>query len=102
MAARFIEITTPLDPDLLFYSMRAREELSRPSEFQLELLSDKNDLPLDKILGKNVTVTLDLETAGSPDVRYFNGFVTRFSQGGMIGRYYRYMATVRTWNWFMS
>ena len=40
--------------------MHAREELSRVGEFQLELLSQKNDINLDEILGKNVTVKLAL------------------------------------------
>ena len=59
--------------------MHAREEMGRLSEFQLDLLSPKNDINLDDILGKNVTVKLAL-----PDdsTRYFNGFVTRFSAGG--------------------
>ena len=34
--------------------------------------------------------------------RYFNGYVTRFSQGGMHGRYRRYSATVHPWLWFLS
>ena len=54
---RLMEITTPLGDDvLLFYSMRAREELSRVSEFQIDLLSERSDINLDEILGKNVTV----------------------------------------------
>ena len=75
-----MEITTPLGDDvLLFHGMHAREELSRLCEYQLDLLSVKNDVNLDDILGKNVTVKLAL-----PDdsTRHFNGYVTRFSQGG--------------------
>ena len=34
--------------------------------------------------------------------RYFNGYVTRFAQGGMHGRYYRYRATLRPWLWFLT
>ena len=97
--ARVMEIVTPLDPDLLFHRMHAREELGRLGEFQLDLLSRKKDIPYDGILGKNVTVKLAL-----PDdsTRYFNGFVTRFSAGGMYGRYYRYSAVVRSWLWFLT
>ena len=91
---RVMEITTPLGEDLLFHSMHAHEELSRPFEYQLDLLSVKRDVPVDDILGKNVTVKLAL-----PDdsTRYFNGYVTRFSQGGTYGRYTRYFAVVRSW-----
>jgi type VI secretion system secreted protein VgrG len=95
-----MEITTPLGADvLLFHGMHAREELGRLGEYQLDLLSVKGDINLDDILGKNVTVKLAL-----PDdaTRYFNGFVTRFSQGGVDGRYHRYSAVVRPWLWFLT
>jgi type VI secretion system secreted protein VgrG len=95
-----MEIVTPFAAeDLLFHGMHAREELSRLSEYQLDLLSPKPDLDLDTILGKNVTVTLAL-----PDdsTRYFNGFVTRFSQSGRYGRYFRYAGVVRPWLWFLT
>ena len=97
---RVMEIATPLGEDvLLFHGMSAREEMSRPFEYQLDLLSSKHDITLDDILGKNVTITLAL-----PDdkTRYFNGYVTRFSAGGMDGRYHRYLATVRPWLWFLT
>ena len=96
---RVMEITTPLGEDLLFRSMHGREEMSRLSEFQLELLSPKSDINLDDILGKNVTVKVAL-----PDdsTRCFNGFVTRFSQGGRLGRYHRYYALVNPWLWFLT
>src|SRR6185369_5373564 len=98
--ARVMEIVTPLGGDvLLFHSMHAREELGRVGEAQIDLLSTKSDINLDDILGKNVTVKLALGTDGT---RYFNGFVTRFSQSGMLGRYYRYFAVVRPWLWFLS
>src|SRR3954453_19219003 len=97
---RAMEITTPLGEDvLLFYALHASEELGRLGEYQLDLLSPKKDVNADDILGKNVTVKVAL-----PDdsTRYFNGFVTRFAQGGSIGRYTRYSAVVRSWLWFMT
>ena len=98
--ARVVEIDTPLGTDvLLFHTMHAREELSRVSEYQIDLLSTKGDINLDDILGKNVTVKLTLANKG---IRYFNGYVTRFSQNGTYGRYFRYFAVVRPWLWFLS
>ena len=96
---RVMEITTPLGDDLLFHAMQAREDLSRLFDYHLELLSIKPDIDVDKILGKNVTIKLAL-----PDdkTRYFNGFVTRFSQGARHGRYTTYRATVRPWLWFLT
>src|SRR4029450_9269598 len=98
--ARVMEIVTPLGEDvLLFHGMSAREEMSRPFEYQLDLLSKKKDVKVDDILGKNVTIKL-----GLPDdqTRYFNGYVTRFAQGAMVGPYHRYVATVRPWLWFLT
>jgi type VI secretion system secreted protein VgrG len=98
--ARVMEIATPLGADvLLFHTMHAREELSQVGECRLELLSLKNDVNIDQILGKNVTVTLLLQDDAP---RHFNGFVTRFSQGGTYGKYRRYYATVHPWLWFLS
>jgi type VI secretion system secreted protein VgrG len=94
-----MEISTPLGDDLLFHSMHAREEVSRLSEFQIDLLSPRGDISLDDVLGKNVTVTLELPDEGR---RFYNGYVTRFSQSGMYGRYHRYHAIVRPWLWFLT
>jgi type VI secretion system secreted protein VgrG len=97
---RLMEIATPLGADtLLFHGMHAREELGRVSEFQVDLLSAKGDIALDDILGKNVTVKV---MTAKDQARYFNGYVTRFSQRGKLGRYYRYLAVVRPWLWFLS
>jgi type VI secretion system secreted protein VgrG len=95
-----MEIVTPLGEDvLLFHGMSAREEMSRLFEYQLDLLSTHDDVNLDDILGKNVTIKLGLP---EDQTRYFNGYVTRFAQGGMHGRYHRYIATVRPWLWFLT
>ena len=97
---RVMEIVTPLGEDvLLFHTMRGREELSRVSEYRLDLLSERNDINLDEILGQNVTLKVALPNDAT---RCFNGFVTRFAQHGMLGRYHRYHATVRPWLWFLT
>ena len=84
---RVMEITTPLGDDvLLFHGMHAREAISAVPEFQLDLLSTNGEIVLDDILGKNVTVKVAL---ADDTTRYFNGFVSRFSQARMLGRYHR-------------
>ena len=97
---RFVEIDTPLKAGtLLFHRMRAREELGRLSEYELELLSNDQAINLDAVLGKSVTVKLEL---ADERVRTFSGYVTRFSLAGMHGRFHRYQATVRPWLWFLT
>jgi type VI secretion system secreted protein VgrG len=98
--ARQIELTTPLGPNvLLFRAMHGREELGRLSEFELSALSTRGDINPGDLLAKNVTVSVALVTGGH---RYFNGYVTRFAQGGMFGRYHEYRLTVRPWLWFLT
>jgi type VI secretion system secreted protein VgrG len=95
-----MEIVTPLGEDvLLFHRMAATEELSRLSEFEVDLLSKRGDIAAGSILGKNVTVKLELQ---DNSIRHFNGFVTRFQQAGLHGRYHAYHATVRPWLWFLT
>ena len=97
---RVMEIVTPLGEDvLLFHTMSAREEMSRLFEYQLDLLSARDDINLDEILGKNVTIKLALP---SDETRFYNGFVTRFAEGGTLGRFRRYSATVRPWLWLLT
>jgi len=97
--ARMMELTSPVGKDLLFRSLRGREELGRPSEFELSALSTRNDINPSDLLGKNVTVKLERVKSG---YRYFNGHVTRFAQGDTLGRYYEYRMTVNAWIWFLT
>lgn len=98
--ARPIEITTPLGDDvLLFQRMTATEELGRMFRFDLDLMSKDPSLKFEKILGQNVTIRLDLP---HNQRRYFNGYVSRFSQVGTSGIYHAYRATVHPWLWFLT
>ncbi len=97
---RAYKLTTPLGEDvLLFYRMEAEEALSRIPEFSLECLSENPAIDPDAILAKNITITLRLPDESPRD---FAGYVTRFAQAGMHGRYHRYQATVRPWTWFLT
>jgi type VI secretion system secreted protein VgrG len=79
--------------------MKAREELGRLFEYELDLLSSDGAINLDEVLGKTVTVKLGLE---DDKVRYFSGYVTRIAQDGMHGRLHAYQATVRPWLWLLT
>src|SRR5262245_12908511 len=97
--ARIMELSTPLGKDLLFRELRGREELGRPSAFELSALSTRADIKPSDLLGKRITVKLELLKGG---FRYFNGYVTRFSQGTILGKYYEYQMTVNAWVWFLT
>ena len=98
--ARVMQIKTPLgDGVLLFYSMVAREALGRLFEYDITLLSSKSDIKPEDLLGKNVTVKLELPDGSD---RFFDAYVTRFGLTGGIGRYFRYQLTGRPWAWLMT
>ena len=84
---RLMAIATPLGEDAVLLSALSGEEgISRLFRFDLELLSTSESIDFNAIVGQNVTVRL---TLASGKDRYFNGFVSRFSQGGRnreIGR----------------
>lgn len=97
---RIASVSTPLgDKDLLLYRMTGAEHLSQLFEYELELLSEKNDIDLKGLLGKNMTVKLRKSGGGH---RSFHGVVTRISLFGMLGRYYYYRATLRPKPWLLS
>jgi type VI secretion system secreted protein VgrG len=98
--ARPVEIITPLGDDvLLFHRMTATEELGRLFQFELDLLSNDPNIKFEDLLGQNVTIRLEL-----PDdkTRYFNGFVSRFSQEGTFEDFNAYSVTVHPWLWFLT
>ena len=56
---RPIELTSPLgDNVLLFRRMQATEQLGRPFEFELEILSEDHAIIIEDVLAQNLTVRL--------------------------------------------
>ena len=93
-------ISTPLGGDVLqLYSMSGTETLGRLYQYELELLSKDDNIDLDKILAQRVTVTVTLLDNSE---RYFDGFVSEFSQVGSRGNYSSYRAVIRPWFWFLT
>ena len=96
---RALRIETPLGPDvLLLRSLSGQESISQLFRFQLELLSEQDTISYDSIVGKNVSI--HLETLDSQ--RGFNGFISRFSQGGRDERFTYYRAEMVPWLWFLT
>lgn len=97
---RVASVTAPADVGpLLLYRMTGTEQLSRLFEYELELLSESNSVNLQGLLGKDMTVKLELADGG---YRYFNGLVTRVSQFGMLGNLYYYRATLQPKVWLLT
>ena len=96
---RELAIATPLGVDVLLLTrMSGTEQLGRPFRFDLELASEDDQIEVEDIVGKNVTIRLLL--GGEP--RYFNGYINRFTQLITSGGLARYRATVVPWLWFLT
>ncbi|MHB8501935.1 MAG: type VI secretion system Vgr family protein [Candidatus Acidiferrales bacterium] len=99
----FLSIDTPLDTDKKKFFLRSfsgTEEISRPFEFQLDLLSPDDSINFDGIMGKNVTVTIN--AADGTPARFFNGFISRFTQLAGDKQGTHYVAEMVPWLWLLS
>ncbi|OFX21925.1 MAG: hypothetical protein A2V77_20660 [Anaeromyxobacter sp. RBG_16_69_14] len=89
----------PLPGNLLFHRMVGNEELGRPFEYELELLSTDEAISFSSMVGKPLIVHLELPDSSQ---RHFHGLVTRFSHVGWSGRRVVYHATLRPSLWLLT
>src|SRR6266481_5362079 len=76
--SRLLAIKTSLGPDVLAVrTANIQEQISRLFEIDVELSSENGEIDLDKVVGHNATLRLDV---GQKDKRYFNGFVSRLME----------------------
>lgn len=100
MNERTIKLSTWLDDGVLVLEHATLiEELGRPFEFRLDLLSQKKDIAVVDAVWSSMTIAIELP---SGQTRYFNGIVTRFTAGDPHGDYARYHATLRPWLWLLT
>jgi type VI secretion system secreted protein VgrG len=81
------------------WKMQVDDELGRPFNIELEMLSEKGDVTADKLLGTSLTTTITKPDGGK---RHFNGLISRFAYAGRRGRYHVYVVTLRPWLWFLT
>ncbi|MDH5179172.1 MAG: type VI secretion system tip protein VgrG [Gammaproteobacteria bacterium] len=96
---RLISIATPLaDNELLLTAFHGSEYISKLFHFQVEMLSYNLALDPQKLIGEQVTITVQNEIE-----RTFNGYVSHFSFGEIKADNLReYRVTVVPWLWFLS
>ena len=103
---RVHQIKCPLPNDangecpLILRQMRAKEELSRPFEYEVEMLSAKDDINPSDLLGKSMTVSVKMPSDAK--TRHFNGIVTRFTYHGRAEGNSEYRAVLRPWIWLLT
>jgi type VI secretion system secreted protein VgrG len=97
---RIAAISTPLGEDVLVLSsFSTREELGRLFEYQVAMESEDHQVDFNAIVGENVTLALNLP---NEEIRYFNGYVSRFGHAPIDGNLANYHATVVPWFWFLT
>jgi type VI secretion system secreted protein VgrG len=97
---RLAQITSPLGPDvLLLKNMGGGEELGRLFDYELQLTSDDAAIQLNLLLGKPMSLNLQLSDSGE---RYFHGIVARCSQNVDTGQFASYQVTLRPWLWLLT
>src|SRR5579872_2946555 len=108
---RLLAITTTLaDDTILLTSFSGSEELSKPFVFHLQGVSTNLAIAPADIVGQKITVSVQWQQfdPGSGEntgkVRYFNGYVGRYSAGGLVGadstRAYQFEMV--SWLWFLT
>ncbi|MFQ5561921.1 MAG: type VI secretion system Vgr family protein [Nitrospinota bacterium] len=97
---RVMGVKTPLDDDLLLLqSVNAKELMSGLFEYTLDLVSEAPDIDFNELVGEQMTVRFEM--AGG-ETRFFNGYVSRFSQAGFEDTLSKYQATLVPWLWFLT
>ena len=96
----YLAVSTPFGENvLLLNSMHGVESISGMFYFDLEMVSTDASLDFSKIVGKSVTVSLNLDES---QARYINGIVTRFVQTGGNLQFATYHAEIRPWLWWLT
>jgi type VI secretion system secreted protein VgrG len=97
---RMVAIATPLGEDkVVITAMKGSEHISELFNYQVSLLSEDHNINADDLLGENVTIRLENEKENS---RYFNGFVTAFTQLPSSDTFAYYQIEVQPWLWFLT
>lgn len=96
----YFTINSPLGKDkLLFKTLHGEERISDLFFFNLQMLSESEDLAFDDIVGQSIGVSVKF----APDhQRFFHGVVSRFIQAGADARFTVYYAELRPWLWMLT
>lgn len=95
----FFSLSSPFGADvLLLRSFHGEERISGLFRFSLECQSENRSLDFSQIIGKGVTITLDLADGSQ---RFLHGIVGRFVQAGSDERFATYYAEVLPWFWLL-
>ena len=96
---RAYEVKTGLPGEIFVLKAVGTEELGRPFNFEVNLLSTE-EIDLEKLLGKSVTLKVQGDDGNC--VRKFNGVACEVETVGMRGGYYETQVNLRPWFWILN
>jgi type VI secretion system secreted protein VgrG len=105
MAADTFQIKgdSPAVSQLMFWRIVGHETLSRPSHYELTVLSTEGNIAAKDVLGRSFDVVIDFhDAAETVHQRHCQGYAVRFSRTGELGRYFRYQITLQSWFGLLS
>ncbi|MEJ8824780.1 type VI secretion system tip protein TssI/VgrG [Variovorax humicola] len=98
-----IKSDSPANGDLMFWSIVGQESLSRPSAYELTVLSTNEKIDAKDILGHAFDVVIEFaDKDGAKHERHCQGHAVRFMRRGSVGRYFEYRFTLRSWFWLLT
>ncbi|RYF51213.1 MAG: type VI secretion system tip protein VgrG, partial [Comamonadaceae bacterium] len=98
-----IQSDSPANGDLMFWSVVGYEALSRPSRYQLTVLSKNSAIEPKDILGRAFDVVIEFADAnGAVHERHCVGYAVRFARRGTTGRYFEYAISLHSWFWLLG
>lgn len=96
---RLVRVKSTLDPEpFVLRSLRGSEEISRPFDFHVELLSVDAHLELKQVVGQPLRLSMRT-TAGD---RHFHGYVKEFARTRTDGGLAVYEAQIQPWFAFLD
>ena len=97
---RIAQLGTPLGKDVLcLVSFNVNEGVGELFEFNVDALSEEENIDFDKAIGQACTVKLK---AYGGKVRVFNGILTEAQWIGKTEDYFHYQLVLRPWFWLLG
>jgi type VI secretion system secreted protein VgrG len=98
-----IKSDSPVANELMFWRVVGHEALSRPSHYELSVISKNQTIDAKDILGHAFDVVISfLDPDGNPHERHCQGLAIRFTRVAQLGRYYRYEISLQSWFGLLS
>ncbi|WP_399697642.1 type VI secretion system Vgr family protein [Xenophilus sp.] len=98
-----IRSDSPVNDELMFWSIVGLEGMSQPSTYELRVLSKNDAIAAKDILGHGFDVVMKFDDAdGAGHERHCRGHAVRFARRGKVGRYHEYAIGLKSWFWLLT